>query len=235
MPKRFRTSASDLEAFFKCPASLGYSKQWTVLKVSQAIRDGLDAHAIMAGMEVKEPSSAAIKYAEKLKQAEATYRVVPIVRERKFVTPVGTDMELARRIDLIAAIDKDTVVIDYKTTGSINSWRDSKGILPKALSFQTAAYLLPEPAGPNNPVKKWPTTMIYMIVNPYTEVKMFGHQVEKSDIDNLKAAMLLVKLAKKLPKVKGDHCFDCWFFDVCYNKKGWEDKYKKRGDNGSKP
>lgn len=225
MPAKTLTlSPSGLEAFFQCPARYQYAKAWAKVKLDPELKDGVDAHALMAGEDYHtvRPSTVALNFVAKLHEllTDGGYTRVPGWSERKLTWP-GPRAGLTLRgiVDDLAWVDGRLVVIDYKT-GTWPWFELPDGTAPKAAgSFQGVVYTTP-PAGfqPSQAVPAWPEEIHYLTVSQRGPSKIYRYRQDAAGCENLAQAVGQVGAAKVFPKHRGSHCRYCPFVSKCLDQ-----------------
>jgi CRISPR/Cas system-associated exonuclease Cas4 (RecB family) len=239
--KDFKTSASDLNTFYECPAKYDFSQRLTPKEVPSFFADGTAAHAILAGEQPYKISPRGRAFANRLKDlykgmgyspAVVTEDHKPMVEVRQEVSIGGARFK--RIIDAFAFTkDKELVLIDYKTGSA--PYIELGGFAPQTMGFQAVAYLVP-PRKADNPFKQdWPTRIDFLHAPERGESKVYPYRYDAEDNKNLVQAVNLMKVAvmsTQFPKVRGYHCNNskvkCPFYEACFETPGWEKLYKKR-------
>lgn len=226
MSKTFSISPSGLTAFFSCPARYRYQQEWKPLRLSAELQDGIDTHAALAGE--KNPATLNERSAffyRNLKAMAEPYTVLQ-TEQRQVVEFHG--VRLVRVIDVKARLGREGIIVDYKTAKS-NWTRGPDGGYPKGQGFQAAAYLIP-PTDKRDlkPYRTWPTLIAFLVASQGGRHLTVSYRRVPADSKNLAEAIDTVKGATVFPKNRGFNCGYCPFDALCYNVKGWEDKYQRR-------
>ena len=224
-PKPFYISPSALGHYFTCPAKYAYSRQWRAARVDQALTDGVDAHAIVAGIKTPTASMAALAFVARIRRTLKTeYQSVSRQKE------IRDELRLAGGVVLVRIIDRlgvnragDPRVIDYKT--GTWPWKTyPHNTVPKARGFQATAYTLP-------PSKRlagirpeaWPQAVDFLTVPSQGGTTIHTYVQTGEDVTNLLEAIEIVRSADKFPKVRGIACDYCPFRSKCFG-------YEKPGE-----
>ena len=223
----FPISKSELEAYFDCPAKYQFMRRWQPLAVNQELQDGIDTHAILAGIGGLPTNSRAIKLAGVLGDLQAGYTLAQVGGQpwrEQYQVVQWQGFAIRRMIDAGGRIGKTPVLIDYKTANW--SWTPIAGIYPKALGFQPAMYLVP-PLDPT-PFRVWPARLDFLVAPSKGRPNIVSYEQDADDERNLVDAATIVAEANTFPKVVGYKCERCPFFDVCMETDQWQKKYDPR-------
>lgn len=237
---RVQLSQSALEAFFQCPARLKYMSQWSTKTLSRELQDGVDAHALLTGIDVPTASPRAIGYYESLFDLAAQYGIELIGQEVTQYIELGNNIVYKRIIDGVGTWHGQPVLIDWKTSGK-GPWPTFAGpaktrIAPKARTFQGVSYLLPpsDEEIASFGFDEWPYTMLFLVSDASGHGEAAAYTYDQADADNFYAACDLVAHAIRtdnFPHVRGGVCglpgtsWQCSYLHLCYQLPGWEAMY----------
>ena len=232
MSKRFVVSNSGLKQFFSgCPARYPFYKKYNMTMLSPALVFGLAVHEMVekglpnpheTNYRVHEIASKLLRMVKKL-----GYKIID--QEIDHFAPLTDDIWVAGRIDAVAELEGETVLIDFKT--GANGWKRRKletGEIVhfQALSNQGTIYLTP-PAG----VQDWPIEMHYLHAPNNGVTRVHPYYQNEDDRQNLIRLATLMKDAADrgwFPKNKGWQCNDCDWMHCCWKTPGWEKYYVER-------
>lgn len=238
----FYISASALGNYFTCPRKYKLSREWTPIKTTPDLKDGIDAHAMLAGGETKDSYTNRARYFyDQLRHLSRLYEILETekmdeVNLSQALNLTGRPIVVRRIIDVKATQNSKPLILDYKTARWM--WKvypDNGGrtIIPKALTFQSVLYLIPPTDKKNvRPFKRWPTEMRYLVADEQGVTRTFTYDQEEQDwegdVRNLIEAINAVRSAAAYPAVRGLSCDFCQFMSACYQTAGWEAEYEKR-------
>jgi hypothetical protein len=232
MPKEneFYVSPSGLNSFFTCQAQYVYGRMWKAKVLSDTLKDGLDAHMMMCGWSHQDigASAQAAVFAEGLKRLEKENGYHIIDRERKQRFQLARGIDLVRIIDAIAVKDGVGVLIDYKTGNW--PWTKVGDYVPKAMGWQSKAYLVPPPPGIIQ-LTEWPKELHYLVVTKKGKPAIFTYSHVKEDKKELVAAARQLKNVEKSIYLKHRSWICpkyCDFNLICFDVPGWERHYVRR-------
>lgn len=235
-----RLSASAMGSFFSCPAKFLYGTQYTPLEEPIAIRDGVAAHAILAGEPVESPSARARGFAARARELYETAGYRPLLIDGKSIREIRQTVWLSKTTPFTRIIDHiainpegKVVIVDWKT----GTWPwYFEDVTPQAMTFQAVAYTMPPVAKEDwLGLEEWPDQIDFFSLPEKGDSIVHSYSPTDEDFDNMMMAVRMMQDAAKkgnFPKVRGYHCntgkTKCPFFDVCYNIPGWETKYDRR-------
>jgi RecB family exonuclease len=236
MAKGLTISPSSLDAYYQCPARYRYQKGWSKVKLDTDLQDGIDAHALMAGLDYHavNPSNRALNFAAKLKEllVEQGYTLVTGWSEHKLTWTYGP-LRARGIVDGLAwTKEHELVVIDYKT-GTWPWYEFAPGCSPKALgSFQSVVYTLPPDQFEKSPeIPYWPRELHYLTVSERGASAVYSYHRSEADTENFVEAVAVVEAAKRFPKHRGSHCRYCPFLTKCFDReKPGEYEINKRNE-----
>ena len=236
MTSKFTVSKSGLEQFMSgCMARYPLYRKYNLAMMPPALAFGIAVHRLVEEGLPNPPSNENLKVIEiasKLLRLTSKLGYKIIDREIYHIAPLTDDIQVVGRIDAVAELDGDTVLLDYKTSGY--GWKKRKTeqgetVVPKALGFQGPIYLTP----PYGDKGSWPIEMHYLLApkNGKTAVHKFYENDEARQ--NLIRAATLMKDAHDrgwFPMNRGWLCDDCDFMHACWKTPGWEKHYIERED-----
>lgn len=218
MSREFILSATALSNFVTCPYKFYLSRKYTMKKVPPYFRDGIAAHAIMEGKEVKDATETAKKYATILQQLVDNWGMTPIETELSEYFEIE-GVKVSRRIDAVMDFKGRMVFVDYKT--GLSQWKTDtmRGVefSPKAMGFQASLYTYPNPDSPYKDVK----SIFFLIASGQT----LGFETSIEEEMNVRQAVKLFDYSRRnklFPKYRGGNClgenggYRCQFYDLCY-------------------
>jgi CRISPR/Cas system-associated exonuclease Cas4 (RecB family) len=232
MPEQneFYISPSGLNSFFTCQAQHAYGRVWKTKVMSQTLKDGNDAHMMMCGWSHQDigASAQAAVFAEGLRRLESEHQYTVLERERKQRFQIARGIDLVRIIDAIAVKNGELVLIDYKTGNW--PWTKVGDYVPKAMGWQSKAYLVPPPPG-LIALEEWATELHYLVVTKKGKPSVFKYKYQKEDKKELVAAARQVKKMGTPLKHRSWICPKyCDFNLMCFDVPGWERHYVRRAD-----
>ncbi len=185
-------------------------------------KEGVNMDYLKSGEYELEVASKLLRMVKKL-----GYKIID--QEISHFAPLTDDIWVAGRIDAVAELDGETVLIDFKT--GANGWKRRKLetgeiVYFQALSNQGTIYLTP-PAG----VKDWPIEMHYLHAPNNGVTKVHPYYQNEDDRQNLIRLATLMKDAADrgwFPKNKGWQCNNCDWMHCCWETPGWNRYYTER-------
>jgi len=243
-------SASGLDAFFYCPAKYAFSREWTPKFLPAALKNGSDAHAVLAGKMQPPPTTSGLEYARALKEMEVECGYTVEKREFTQMVELAPHLYLKRIIDAVghrAIIGFDgnhtiyPVLIDYKTSAR-GMWPEFDNIVPQAMGFQAVAYLIPPTDPEDFWYAEWPDQIDFLVSNQARIHRIYSYSLlnHAEDLDNFMDAAKIMGgaiLKGRFPKKRGSQCasltsdWDCPYLHLCFEAKGWEECYDRRTHN----
>ena len=231
----FYVSASQLSQYYQCPARYSFSRQYRHLaREPYWLRDGKDAHAIMAGEDVEDlkPSARALRLVEATKRlVDSRYDILATEVEQIF--PITTVIKLQRKLDAIAEDSIGPVIIDYKFVGKpwdIIPQTGYGAMAPKASGIQSKSYLYTPPKKLVKPLSTWPSR-IHFIVSADDNIEVHEYIRRPGDQGQIQDAARSLKMAwdkQWLPKVEGFLCASyCDKREVCFEEPDWQSQYEE--------
>lgn len=228
----FYFTASQLIAFYQCPAKYAFSRAMASrLPPSPWLRDGNDAHRIMAGkgQEVQKASRRASKLAQRawrfMQKNYGPIRGTEISQSLR----VSSGFVLLRTLDALAEDSKGSVIIDYKFTGQQWDIIQELDLAPRAAGFQAKCYLI----SPDD-ITDWPTRIHFVVVDD-DGIERYEYSTHDGDFDEVLNAAKLMKHAwdnKLMPKNRGYLCHTyCDFRQPCFDEKDWRDDFDERDND----
>lgn len=241
-PEAIQLSQSSLESYFQCPARLKLSSEWKRRDeyMAIALRDGIDAHALLAGEAVPDASPSAVGYYESLLDLQIANGIEVHTHERIQTIQLWEGVYYKRIIDGIGTWQGIPVVIDYKSS-SKGPWMYFKSgrrkIIPKAHSFQAVSYLLPphEEELDALGMDVWPDTFLFLVSDAMGHGEVVTYQRDPAMEENFYSACRQVAdaiRAERFPNYYGGSCgilgtsWACSFLEMCYQVDGWENIYE---------
>ena len=234
--KQLRLSPSSLSNWYygKCPQAWKFDRSYQVVDggVNEAMERGSLVHSMLEGKT--DPAAVtdnkAITLYQKLNDIRTRLGITITDVEKWQTFPVMENVIWARKIDAMATFPTgEKILIDYKTSGG--KWKvvDSKSafVSPQALGFQGIGYLLPPPD-----IKDWPTKVIFLVASWAKTPQIFEVDYSDEERDNLLNAITIVKNCVlqdlDVVKVRGYHCFNCNYQEICYESPKYESLYKAK-------
>ena len=230
---KFIVSKSGLQQFFSgCPARYPFYKKYNMAILPPPLAFGIAVHKMVeeglpnphkVDVLVYEIASKLLRMTHKL-----GYNIIE--HEIHHLAPLTDDIWVAGRIDAVAELDGETVLIDFKTGAS--GWRKRKletdeVVYFQALGVQGTIYLTP----PIGAEATWPTEMHYLLAPKNGVTKVHKYYKNEDDRQNLIRLATLMKDAADrgwFPKCKGYQCHDCRWMHCCWQTPGWEKYYVER-------
>lgn len=239
-PNAVQVSASALDMFFSCPAKLKYATQYQRDPLPDILKDGVDAHALLARQEAVTASITAIGYFESLWDLKCAYNIEIWKQEFTQMVNLGEDIYLKRIIDGIGEWQGRPVLLDWKTCEK-GEWpwfrRGREKIVPKSLGFQAVAYLIP----PEDYDEDWPDTLLFIVSDAQGHGNVYAYNRSLEAEANFRDACRLFAHAVRndlFPHYRGQACgqlgarWQCNYLECCYNLPGWETLYKPESHEG---
>jgi len=229
---KFTISHSGLRQFFSgCPAKYPFYQKYKLTLLPSYYTFGLEVHRLVeegltkpheVDYRVYEVASKMLRMVKKL-----GYKIID--QEIDHYAPLTDDIWVAGRIDAVAELDGDTVLLDFKT--SANGWKTRKLetgeiVTFQALGTQGTIYLTP-PLG----VTDWPLEMHYLLAPTDGKTAVHKYYYNEPDRQNLIQLATLMKDASDrgwFPKMKGYQCNQCDWMHACWQTPGWEKYYTER-------
>jgi len=242
IPETLSLSQSAISSFDACPAKFILSRNWSIKEEHKPdyFTFGSQVHALMESGETKPESSLrqydkeVWKAVDNLRDLERTSGIEVIHREHfhsVFLQP--HNIEFKRIIDAVGILNGKTVLIDYKTAGYKWTVKEQNGIAPKAHGWQSVSYLIP----PSQEIldelglDKWADSLVYLVAPKRGGVQMFQYTRNEEDEQEFYNRVEDIYQAwenRRFTKLKGYGCERCSMYDVCWDVKGWEEKFDSR-------
>ncbi len=234
---KFIVSHSGLKQFFSgCPAKYTFYRKYTMAVLPPWYAFGIAVHkAVEEGLHnpqdidprVHEVASKLLRVTKKL-----GYKIID--REINHIAPLTDDIWVAGRIDAVAELDGEPVLIDYKS--GAHGWKSRKLEGGEVVRFQAQTtqgeiYLTP-PVGRED----WPVELHYMLAPTEGKTAVYKYYQNEKDRQNLIMLATLMKDASDrgwYPKMKGYQCHDCDWMHACWQTPGWEKYYLERDYNAN--
>ena len=238
MSTMFYIRQSSIGQFYACPARYAFSRKYDYVgPVSWWLRDGSQAHALMAGQrpDQVEPSDRALLMFQRMSEYVDNHGYTIIEREVFQVVPVTRVISLVRTVDaLVYDKDRTPMLLDYKFTGRPWAELEATGwgpdLAPQAMGFQSKAYL--HPPKDATPFKKWPSIIRYLVCDDQEGITISRHEHIRrpTDREQLVGALRTIKHAhdnNNLPKNEGFMCTKyCDYRAICMQEDGYSDLYE---------
>lgn len=247
-----KISASGMNSFFTCPMAYWLGTQYRPAKTPQHFIDGSSVHKLMEGKEAPEASQRAKEYYQTLKETQEKWDILidPAHHEIEQIFEIYPGINLHRIIDAIGFVNSVPVLIDWKTSSSLDYWdkvsqawiqSGYSSIAPKASGFQALAYLLPPPKEMLKALglDSWPQTIYFVVGTSRREAGIFPYSIQEGDTEVLiSAARIMAGSIKQglFPRVRGEAChsntpIQCGMLQACFETKGWEALYVEKSSS----
>ena len=236
MSKPFTVSKSGLEQFMSgCMHRYPLYRKYNLALMPPALAFGIEVHRLVEEGLPNPPSSdnlQAIEIASKLLRLTSKLGYKIIDREIQHLAPLTNDIQVVGRIDAVAELDGELVLIDFKTSGY--GWKKRKTelgeiVYPKALGFQGPIYLTP-PYGDDG---SWPVELHYLLAPKQGKTAVHKFYENDEARQNLIRAATIMKDASDrgwFPQNRGWLCEGCDWAPACWKWNNWQRYYTERED-----
>lgn len=231
---RFVVSNSGLRQFYSgCPAKYTFYKKYNLAILPPPLIFGLQVHKMVeeglpqphkTNMAVYEIASKLLRMVKKL-----GYKIID--QEIDHLAPLTDDIWVAGRIDAVAELEGEPVLIDFKT--GAYGWKKRRLetgeiVYFQAMGTQGTIYTTP-PIGSD----AWPDRLDYLLASSNGRTQVHTYYNNEEDRQNLIRMATIMKDASDrgwFPKVVNYQCHDCNFMHACWKTPNWEQYYVERGE-----
>ena len=243
MSKPITLSKTSIEQFMSgCNYKYPLYKKYTMKKMSPAMQFGIDVHQMLEEGVPQFANEDTIdirvyEIAQKLETMTNKLGYHILDREVKHIAPLTKDIQVFGIIDVVAELDGEPVLIDYKTAAQ--TWKtvttqEGELIVPKAVGFQGPIYLTTPYAGSSSDYwgdGLWPGELHYLLAPTNGLTKVHKYYDNATDRENLLQAARQIKAAVDagaFPKNRGWMCGQCDWKNVCYQTRDWRKYHEEK-------